>query len=275
MVRKFFLMILIAGGLLTGCSEDSLDTYAGNDSVYWGIKRKLSNSAKEPEFCDSTYFSFISLPDRRDTVLQLNVELLGDVQDYDRYFKAVVVPDRTDAPGVNYELEGIRFKIPANEIRGYVPLRLHYTNDLLEKRYRVCLKLLAGEELSTILEKKVLDKKKEQYVDLLQHTVIFDCQLQKPRKWDEKGDLGYFTALKYLEMSKYFTMNDEVWENMMAGTVMTMAVYMASKVKNAYDSDPVTLKNSPKEQDGSLMWFPINMNKKQLPADKCYVPQKK
>lgn len=276
MIRNILLTTMILGGILAGCSEDDLRTYDGTDSVYWGMKSGLSQTTTE--YSDSTYFSFISVPDRRDTILSLKVELLGNVESYDRYFRVMVIPEKTNAPDVNYELEGIRFKIPADSIWGTVPLRLHYTKELLEKTYRICIKLLPGEDLDVAIEKKVLDKNKGRYVDLLQHTLLFDCQLKKPGRWLEEGELaflGYFTPLKYLEMTKYFTLNDELWVNMEPGTLSAMAVYMASKVKKAYDSDPVTLKNSPKEADGKLMWFPINKANGQLPESLYYQPKKK
>lgn len=273
MIRKLLLSIVIPGALLCGCSEDKLDTYGGIDSVYWGIEHILPGTQNTLEFSDSTYYSFISRPSRQDTILPLKVQLLGNIVPYNRYFRAVIVADKTTAPDVNFELEGIRFMIPADSIAGIVPLRLKYSNDLLEKSYRVCLQLLPGDDLDVNIQNKVINKDKEQYIDFLKHTVIFDCQLKKPARWDEKGELGYFTSLKYLEMTKYFTLDEQVWNSIMPGMVTNMAVYMASKLKKAYDSDPVTLKNSPKEIDGKLMWFPLN--KGAMRDELLYDPKKK
>lgn len=165
------------------CSEDKLDTYDGNNSIYFAVKNPYAISGESLPYTDTTVFSFVNfvVPD---TTLYLQVNTLGDVAPYARKFRAEIVWNETTAKAGQYfdELQD-EYTIPADSVWGVLPITLHRDKDLRDSVYVLTIRLVPNGDFQLALKEKVVDKVNEEFVDLLKHRIYFSDLVVEPLMW--------------------------------------------------------------------------------------------
>lgn len=171
--------------LFSRCSKDGLDTYESTEnSVYFGMENPTK--ATKNVFVDTTVFSFGDHEGVTDTIINIKVNALGGFFNRPRPFDFEIVDSLTTAiEGKHFTLsiegQGV---IPANEVCGYIPVRLTFTDDMKDKAmWYVVLQLKPSEEFSLDLKREYVDVSNDQYVELTRHWVGVTSRIQKPQRW--------------------------------------------------------------------------------------------
>lgn len=249
MNKIFFVLCILTIWFAVGCSEDKLATYDGRNSIYFEVP-KPGRAYSSGELTDTTRFSFV---DRiiEDTLYPVKVMVLGDIVHYDRHFIAELLPDKTTGvKGVNYVLEGSEFIVPADSVCGYVRVKLIRTTDLLDTTYQIGLALRANEPFELAIEKQVINKENNKYVDLLHHYLLFNDHLEKPLRWDFGNMFGEWTPKKHLLINKLLDMDSQAWSTAMPGTLTSVWVYIRTYLQDKIDQGK---EFAIREADGSFM----------------------
>lgn len=252
MKKRFITILCCLTAIVYSCSEKGLSTYEnGRNSIYFGIEdrdKMLDKYSKA--FRDTTAFSFVDLV-VEDTLVSLKVMVLGDVVNRDRKFSMEIVDTMTTAKlAVNYELESNEFYIPADSTCGYLSVRLLRTRELLDTVYQIGFRLKENEEFDLALETQVINKLKDQYINLTTHVLTFTDQLEKPRYFMDFV-LGTYTVKKHLLINRLLDMNTAKWAAASPSLIMSIGTYM-----RAYLQDRIDEGNAIKEDDGSYMTVP-------------------
>lgn len=248
MKKIFFALYICTVWFMTGCSEDKLDIYNGRNSIYFEVPDPIRASAGE--LTDTTRFSFVDLA-VEDTLISIKVMVLGDIMGFDRYFKVGVIAEKTTAlSGVNFSIEGDEFVVPADSVCGYVRVRLLHSTDLLDTTYQIAFNLLPNDQFQLAVEKQVINKENNKYVDLLHHYLLFNDHLDKPLRWDFQSLLGKWTPKKHLLINKLLDMKANDWNTIMPGQLTAISVYMRTYLQERIDQGK---EFAIREEDGSFM----------------------
>ena len=151
-IAKKTAFFTVAALAVTSCSHDELELYSGvpaavyiqqvqsydiygNPLSYRQASAELSFSNTNPSIT-SAYISF-------------NVRLAGEVVDYDRPYKIVVDPEKTDAlEGVDYDLSENEFCIKAGKSSDQVRVKVLRNERLLTATYTVSFQLEPNENFT-------------------------------------------------------------------------------------------------------------------------------
>ena len=119
-------LVIFLSVFLGGCEKDEPMGYRGRPGVYFNGKEFSYTFAENP-WKDV------------DTVL-LPILLTGDLEDYDRKVKVVVVADSTTATGDMYEL--LEGTISAGSESGFVPVVVNSVQELEHKVVRLRVQIV-------------------------------------------------------------------------------------------------------------------------------------
>ena len=192
---KNILLIFGLSLLLVNCSEDTLDTYHGNDGIYFA-------PSILGKYIDSTSFSF-AMVTVDDTVVNMAVRLYGEVQDYDRPFR-VKLEEATGEEGVDYAPLEEEYTLPANKAEAAIPVRIFRHGTAKNK---LVLRIVPNEYFTQALSLKVQD---EDTLDMTLKTLILTSKLTQPKNWYDWA-FGYFSEAKYKLVNELGNMDPEVW----------------------------------------------------------------
>lgn len=154
-------LVIFLSVFLGGCEKDGPMGYRGRPGVYFNGKEFSYTFAENP-WKDV------------DTVL-LPILLTGDLEDYDRKVKVVVVADSTTATGDMYEL--LEGTISAGSESGFVPVVVNSVQELEHKVVRLRVQIVENEDFKEL--------------DLVYPACnfTFTAQIIKPYNWSQ---LEYF-----------------------------------------------------------------------------------
>ncbi len=172
MKKNTYILVLLAMWTLmsTSCSESKLDTYSGGSYIQFDIYKYASDTLQ--------LYTFAYDPDDvQETRINLTVQALGDVVDYDRPFvlRQVEMPDETNAtPGTDYQaFDSQAMKalcvIKAGEASCEVPITIYRS----DKQEQLMLKIEFDEN-----EYFRLGDEKYQF-----RMIQFTSGLQRPASW--------------------------------------------------------------------------------------------
>jgi hypothetical protein len=162
--------------LLSGCIKDEIETYSGDNYVYF---------ARSGE--DVLEYSFSFHPGREQDTIPLAVKLIGQIADRDRIIDIEVDPAKTTALPADYLLpSNIVFK--AGKASDTIPLVLFKTDKLLQTKLKLGLIIKEGADFKCgPVTNVTLD-------------ILFSDMLSKPEWWDESivnNFLGIYSDAKY------------------------------------------------------------------------------
>lgn len=142
-MKKLSYFLLAAMGLVS-CSQNETMDYALDGRVYFNetyVENAITKISHEQNYSFALKHSAVMV----DT-MKVTVQLMGNVTDYDRAFKAVAVADSTTAQSpVHYEiLPGV---IPAGEYKAPLQVLVKRTADTKDKSVTLLLKLVDTDDL--------------------------------------------------------------------------------------------------------------------------------
>ena len=167
--------IMFALLCLFSCEQEQIFLYEENSGVYFDLN--------EDKLLEKSY-SFFRNPGKEADTIYLNVNVIGNIMDRDRVFKAEVIPgELTNAPESSYEiLDGV---VPAGSYVGSLPVIVNRVPELEDGIYSIELKLISSDDFPLI------DLAKSTYF------ISFTSLIAKPDNWDLY--CSYFFGEKYSE----------------------------------------------------------------------------
>lgn len=161
-----YLSVLVI--IITSCSKNDKMTFDAKPSIYF----QLSDEHGQSEV-DSLLYSFAMGTKTVDTVA-LNVRIMGEAADYDRYFKAEIVSELTTASEqIHYSLIADEYIVPAGAINSQLPVVLFNSDPLLrDSALSIGLEIIESEDFELGAKEKLVAK------------LIFSDKLVKPSTWN-------------------------------------------------------------------------------------------
>lgn len=283
MNKLIYLTGLFLTGLLlwTGCTKEEIDTYSGQDAIYfaqqWGIPHFNNNI--NPDGSNKNWhqaYSKIGFGEMivNDSLLVLNIQTLGYVKDYDRVFKVEVVADSTTAlEGSEYEILDNDLMIPAGQASTTMRILFHKTPRMNDENLQLQLRLIPGEHFvlpfgndgfgrmpivhsnGALMEEFDLNK------NPAIHNIYVNNFLVRPARWAVfEHVMGVWSEKKYRLLLDYtgemlgwtvatWNDNDKMWP---PGTGYQVGLnYLGKYLKEQYDKGREYWVLDP---DGTMMW---------------------
>ncbi len=191
MKRSFFYIIEFVVSLLLfwRCEKEMMD-YEGKPGIYFAVQTIPPSQYGDSElfaYTDTTLLPFsVLLTD--DTTLNIKVRVMGEIVDYDRYFKIHVVDTATDAVvGEDYDALEQQYVIKSGERETFIPITGHRQSKMLDTIYYLTLELEANEHFALPLkywrplEQDYTDKNK--IIDVTRHVIGFSDGIYQPKAW--------------------------------------------------------------------------------------------
>ncbi len=127
--------ILIASILLGACNKEGVIMYEENPTVYFGEKFRSYTFVENIEKIEIGY----------DTV-KIPLQISGSAVDYDREVLAEVAQGDTLHTATSDMFNIIKGYIPANEYKGYIPIRVNYSTALDDSVYVIRIRLAPNKD---------------------------------------------------------------------------------------------------------------------------------
>ncbi|MBK3516990.1 DUF4843 domain-containing protein [Carboxylicivirga marina] len=178
--------------IFCACQESERMLFNSQAAIYFNV----SDNPGEEE-SDSLIYSFAKGFKQSDTV-HVNVKIIGETTNYDRYFKVSVDESLTTAvEGVDFnELAG-QYKLPANSFTGFVSLVLNNSLKLQEQSVCVGLRVEESVDFKIGLQEKLTAR------------IIFSDFLMKSPIWDIwlKYYFGTYSRVKHRVFLELFNID--------------------------------------------------------------------
>lgn len=153
--------------MLLACSKNSTDkTFRGADKVFFV---PVQNA-------DSLFYSFANFPAAAEKDTFLELQIMGNLAAQPRSVQVKVDPGATTALPEEYEI-GKEIFIPANSIKGRLPLKLKVSPRLESSRAVLSLQLQSSADLAVDPEKP------GKINELVRFRVVFTNVLTQPADW--------------------------------------------------------------------------------------------
>lgn len=164
-----------------GCKKD-LDTYYGESGIYFD-HLKNQNILR----VDTIPFAWGEMDgDIKEEKINLQINLFGNVTNYDRHFTVSVVPSddpETAVEGVDYMPFNTDCVIPANESYTTLQITLKRTEILQREKRILTVKLNETDELKFLYSREAVDEDKNIRQIDLQRVIVMDETLLPPSWW--------------------------------------------------------------------------------------------
>lgn len=182
MARFIYVVSLLSGLAFTSCNENEVMDYALPAKVY--IHEVKIENTIEVKLTERNYSFALrtSGPILDEDTVKIGVKLMGNTENRDRTFRAVVDTENSTAMAdTHYKLlEGV---IKANEYEGYLPVVIYRTPDTKEEAVYITLNLVETEDLGL------------GHPDDLTFKLIWGDLLLQPTNWNYY--FGVYSANKY------------------------------------------------------------------------------
>lgn len=206
------MFVICLGFVLAACSNDTIDTYQGNDNVYytWSVEGLYVNRLYV--YPDSLGFTFAYKEAAvTDSIFKLPVTVQGQVLDRDRTLKVSVNPQSTAKEGVHFDLpESIKFG--ANLTTDSIPITFHRTPEMKSETFTLVLDLEENEDFRIEMKDKLEDEFTGEMRSYTSFKLSVNDILKQPTFWHE-GFLGVFTKKKLFLISELLGIPTDHYNN--------------------------------------------------------------
>lgn len=180
-----FFLILISGYI--SCDHDKLDTYSGQDDICFRYAvATTGTNPKDSIQRDSIIIRFgYDEVMKSDSIIRIQMQLLGDLKDYDRPINFVLDADSSTAKlGEDIELLHDRSVIYANSTVGHIYVKLKNTEKLLDTMIVAEIKTASNEYFIAQYEETInKDINEENKIKSNRFRIFFDASFDKPNLW--------------------------------------------------------------------------------------------
>lgn len=254
-MKKFLLLALIAL-CYWNCQEDTLETYDGQDGVYFVNLYGGRILTLEDNFSDTTNFSFAFVT-VQDTVFRLGVRAMGKMAGIDRPFSVRVVSTNAQE-GVHYDALEPEYLIPADTTDGYVPVHIYRENIDPDTTFYIELELVPNQYFTQNMPfKEITESGVTDTLDITRHVLTFDNKVSQPMIWSGiQSSYGEWTEAKFNFINETFGMNPGDWYGNNSSVWMTLmnkatsgAVFVTNYLNSLISEENYT--NYPKDPDNT------------------------
>lgn len=173
MKKHFIYILVLLISIFYACQENDKLTYTSKASIYFQLTEDHGR-----DHLDSMSYSFATGTKTIDT-FDMNVKIIGQVVDYDRYFNVEIIPELTTAvQGDHFQALENTYTISAGEIVGSVPVVMLNTDTILrDSTLRIAIRIVESDDFKVGVKEKAEAK------------LLFSDMLTKPSTW---ARLKYF-----------------------------------------------------------------------------------
>lgn len=208
---KNILITLLIALCCWNCQEDTLETYDGQDGVYFVNLYAGRILSLEDNFSDTTTFSFAFVTEQ-DTIVRLGVRAMGKIASTDRPF-AVRVVSTNAQEGVHYDALEPEYMIPADTTDGYVPIHIYRESIDPDTTFYIELELVPNSYFAQNMPfKEVTESGVTDTLDIRRHVLVFDNKVSEPTIWSSLiSNYGDWTEAKFNFVNETFNINPGDW----------------------------------------------------------------
>lgn len=184
-MKKKYLPLLLVSAVLTGCREDTLKTYSGENYIHFTPD---ANDAVTAEY------NFAAGETTRETEysIPVDVRLWGFLPEHDFTFTTEIVADGTTAAPSDYELQPVQV-FRAGEPEGKFHLKVKRREELLATDYRVVVRMVSAEDHTVA----------PAAYSTVTIRVRDDLSSLTPKWWSTTPALGDYSAMKFRVFNIY------------------------------------------------------------------------
>ncbi len=248
---------IFAGLFWSGCQKD-LDTYEGESGIYFDHTRD-QNLLR----ADTLPFAWGQIDgDILEQKVSLQINLLGNVTDYDRTFRVnvieSVVPEslkdemKVAVEGTDYRAFANECTIRANEVSTNLEITLLRTEALQTESRILTVALEETEELKFLYSREVTDKENNRRRIDLQRVIVMDETLPKPDWWwgtDIYNIFGDYSMKKAITICDVRGIDRKEWLSSEFGDRLSFLIFLGEYMQRWLDEQ-----NPPiYEEDGETL----------------------
>ncbi|WP_289755520.1 DUF4843 domain-containing protein [uncultured Duncaniella sp.] len=276
-MKKIIYCLLSMTLLWTSCSEEVIDYYSGQESIYFAQQWGVPHFTHDYLSLGGTLVNCLQPSSKipfgemivNDSILNLTIQTSGACKDYDRPFKIEVVTDSTTAiEGTEFELIDNEAVIPAGEVRTKVKMVFHKTSRMDDENLQVQLRLVPGEHFSLPFDSDGFGNMPKIHsgspyyteyggnFDPAIHNIFVNNFLVKPLNWNDYN-MGIWSQEKYRLLLDYtgemlgWTVADWSSPDMWQSRYNVGLNYLAKYLLEQYKKGPEYWVTDP---DGTMMW---------------------
>lgn len=232
MIMKYIHYIILGLTLtLFSCERTDLDIYDGDSGIYFDtFEMRLDTIDVAWGFKNSEVL---------EQSITIQVNLIGDVKDYDRKFNIAIEPEVEQSfqalEGVDYVKFPTEYVIPKGMASTKIQIDLLRNPELKERQRRLNIKLIETDELKFIYSRKAANTEGEIRALDTQRIIKMTENFPIPRWWLVYGQkyFGNWTATKSILICDLMDIDRELWvsqiysqENFTEGFLRYAGVYV-------------------------------------------------
>ncbi|MEO6681406.1 MAG: DUF4843 domain-containing protein, partial [Ginsengibacter sp.] len=213
-----FWFFILTGFFLIGCKADMIN-YTGKAGIYFAIKGPSESGGSDSNslaYIPKTEISFITTISK-DSLVNLRVNLFGNLENRDRVFKVGIVDSATDAIGTtDYDLLEKEYTLKANTSFTNVPIKVYKTPSLKDTLRQIMLELIPTPDFDLSMKVWYPIPGQRQYsnssgsavinISAIRHTIIIsDVITNQPEGWNASY-FGAFSKKKYLLLTEWYSL---------------------------------------------------------------------
>lgn len=174
------LLAIILGIAFISCEHDKLDTYHGQNYIYFAY----AGTETPSNLIDSTVIRFgYDFEPKADSILSLKVKVMGKAVKYDRTVNYILVDTLSNAQ-LGTDLDFLSGIVPADSVNGYIKVKLHNKDILKDKTLHVGIRLVSNEHFSADFDKSLISHiDQEGWHKGTTFRIFFDAKSEMPNLW--------------------------------------------------------------------------------------------
>lgn len=220
-MKRILIITAMAASLFwSGCQKD-LDTYEGESGIYFDHMAKAIQPLLR---ADTIPFAWGQIAgDILEGKISLQINLIGNVADYDRKFQVkvleTVIPEELKGKmenaveGVDYQPFETECIIPANEVSTKLDITLLRTEVLQTESRALTIALQESDELKFLYSREIVDKNDNRRRIDLQRVIVMDERLPQPDWWwgDINDIFGDYSMKKAITICDVMGIDRQKW----------------------------------------------------------------
>ena len=257
MKRILIITAIVSGLFWSGCQKD-LDTYQGESGIYFDHQEKATQNILR---ADTLPFGWGQIDgDILEEKISLQINLIGNVVDYDRKFQVkvieTVIPEALKGK-MNSAVEGIDYQpfetectIPAHEVSTKLEITLLRTEALQTESRALTIALQENEDLKFLYSREITDQENNRRRIDLQRVIVMDETLPKPDWWYRHESIfGEYSMKKSITICDVLGIDRAEWISNAYGNRTAYLIFVGQYMQRwLNDQDPPVY-----EEDGETL----------------------
>ncbi|WP_104385372.1 DUF4843 domain-containing protein [Sphingobacterium sp. HMA12] len=256
---KLIISCLLAIGVCISCKKSSLETYSGQNNIYF--ENKLSNGTYIPVDYGVYSFGYVD-PEITEAIFPLIVMTTGGKSNQDRPYKLLIDPASTLVKGRDYDIVNDNFTIKSGQVSDTLHIRLLRNAELKKENLNLLFKLESNDNFSTSMNSQEIGTGTNKYTAYFTRFLLEANDIPGvPDFWNPArssyasliiGYLGKFSGLKFkLLIERYDLSLEELTAPTYAPSVAS--IFAWSYGMKSYLDEQTASGNPIMDEDGKPM----------------------